>query len=68
MEGALTSAATSVVPATRLGTGKETGEWFGSSKEAVDAAADVLLKNDSHHRRYLKATSAALAGVALGPP
>jgi hypothetical protein len=68
MEGALTSAATSVVPATRLGTGRETGEWFGASKEAVDAAADALLKSGSQHSRYLEATSAALAGVALGPP
>jgi hypothetical protein len=67
MEGALTSAATSVVPDTRLGTGKETGEWFGSSKQAVDAAADALLKSGAHHSRYLEATSAALAGVALGP-
>lgn len=67
MEGALTSAATSVVPDTRLGTGKETGEWFGSSKKAVDASADALLKNDGHHNRYLEATSAALAGLALGP-
>jgi hypothetical protein len=68
MEGALTSAATGVVPATLLGTGSETGKWFGSSKEAVDAAAHALLKSGSHHSHYLEATSAALAGVALGPP
>jgi hypothetical protein len=67
MEGALTAAATSVVPATRLGTGKETGEWFGSSKDGVDAAADVLLTSTGLRKYYLDATSAALAGLALGP-
>lgn len=67
MEGALTSAAVSVVPDTRLGTGMEMGEWFGSSKQAVEAAAHTLLTSSSHHKRYLEATSAVLAGVALGP-
>jgi NADPH-dependent ferric siderophore reductase len=67
MEGALTSAATSVVSDTRLGTGKETGEWFGSNKNAVDAAAAALLKSGERHGRFLEATSAALAGLALAP-
>lgn len=66
MEGALTSAARSVVVDTRLGTGRDTGAWFGSSKAAVDAAASSLLRAASVHDRYLEATSAALAGLALG--
>ena len=67
MEGALTSAARSVVVDTRLGTGKDTGTWFGSNKAGVDAAANSLLQAVSLHDRYLEATSAALAGLALGP-
>jgi hypothetical protein len=67
MEGALTASATSVVPDTRIGTGKETGEWFGSSKDAVEAEADALLKGGGHHKRFAEATSAALAALALGP-
>src|SRR5271154_5052307 len=67
MEGALTSAAKSVVPNTRLGTGKETGEWFGSSKKDVDDAAAALLTSGGHHKRYGEATSAALAALAIGP-
>lgn len=67
LEGALTSAARSVVVDTRLGTGKDTGAWFGSSKADVDATASALLTAASLHRRYLEATSAALAGLALGP-
>jgi hypothetical protein len=67
MEGALTAAATSVVPATRLGTGKETGEWFGSSKDGVDSVAEALLTRSGLRKYYLDATSAALAGLALGP-
>jgi hypothetical protein len=67
MEGALTSAAKSVVPDTRLGTGSDTGKWFGSSKATVDAAAEALLESSGQHKRYLEATSAALAGLALPP-
>jgi hypothetical protein len=67
MEGAITSAATSVVPDTRLATGKETGEWFGASKQAVDGASAALLNAGGHHGRYLEATSAGLAAIALGP-
>jgi len=67
MEGALTSAARSVILDTRIGTGKDTGAWFGSGKAAVDAAAGGLLSSGSRHARYREATSAALAGLALGP-
>lgn len=67
MEGALTSAAQSVVVDTRIGTGKDTGGWFGSNKATVDAESDRLLADGSLHARYREATSAALAGSALGP-
>lgn len=67
MEGALTSAARSVVVDTRIGTGKDTGTWHGSSKAVVDAAADALVAASNMHSRYKEATSAALAGIALGP-
>lgn len=66
VEGAVTSAAASVVPDTRLGTGKETGEWFGGSKADVDAEAKTLVKASSRHPGYVEATSAALAGITLG--
>jgi hypothetical protein len=64
-EGALTGAARSVVVDTRIGTGKQTGEWFGSSKSDVDKTAKQLLDADQVHARYVEATSAALAGLAL---
>jgi hypothetical protein len=64
LEGALTSAARSVVVDTRLGTGKDTGAWFGSGKAGVDAEAGRLLAAASLHPRYRDATSAALAGLA----
>jgi len=67
MEGALTSAACSVVPDTRIGTGKDTGVWFGGGKAAVDAEAGRLLGVASRSSRYVEATSAALAGIVLGP-
>jgi hypothetical protein len=67
MEGALTSAAFSVVPDTRIGTGKDAGAWFGSNKAGVEAEAEQMLSAASRERRYAEATSAALAGLALGP-
>lgn len=67
LEGALTSAARGIVVDTRIGTGKDTGAWYGSGKASVDAAATTLLSGASLHSRYRDATSAALAGFALGP-
>jgi hypothetical protein len=67
MEGALTAAARGVVVDTRIGTGKDTGTWFGSSKAGVDAEADRVLAANSSPSRFRHATSAALAGLALGP-
>lgn len=67
MEGALTSAAKSVVVDIRLGTGKEAGTWYGGSKADVEATAKALLKGAGLHSRYLEAASVALAGLALGP-
>jgi hypothetical protein len=65
MEGALTSAAQSVVVDTRIGTGKDTGAWYGSNKAGVDGDAATLTAASGLHSRYLEATSAALAGLAL---
>lgn len=61
----MVSAARSVVVDTRLGTGADTGAWFGSNKESVDAAAKQLLRQHSLHTRYAEATSAGLAALAL---
>jgi hypothetical protein len=65
-EGSLTSAAKTVNPDTRIGTGKDTGEWFGVDKAGVDAAAANLLAAGAHHPRFLEATAAAIA--TLGKP
>ncbi len=67
LEGALTSAARSVVVDTRIGTGKEAGAWFGSNKAGVEDEADRLLQAASLHNRYREAATAALAGLVLGP-
>lgn len=67
LEGALTSAAQSVIPETRIGTGKETGEWFGSSKAVLDAKAEKIVTEQALASKYKEAVSAVLAGVALGP-
>jgi hypothetical protein len=67
LEGALTSAARSVVIDTRIGTGKDTGAWFGSNKAGVDQAATSLLAAAGLPARYRDAASAALAGLALSP-
>jgi hypothetical protein len=64
-EGALTSAARSVVVDTRIGTGKQTGEWHGTSKGEVDDESKQLLDAANLNRRYVEATSAALAGLKL---
>jgi hypothetical protein len=63
MEGAVTSAARSVVVDTFLGTGADTGTWYGAKKTDVDAAATRLLSQYGMHSRYLEATSAALAAL-----
>jgi len=65
VEGAVISATRSVVVDTRVGTGKDTGTWFGSSKADVDAAAAALLSANGLAANLLEATSAALAGLAL---
>lgn len=67
MEGALTSAACSIVPDTLIGTGKETAEWFGSSKEDLDLEAERILSAGTHAAKFGPAMGAALAGLALGP-
>ena len=65
MEGAVSSAARSVVIDSRIGTGKDTGAWVGSTKAAVDAESALLLAGRPHTARYVEATSAALAGLAI---
>ena len=63
MEGAVTSAARSVVVDTMLGTGADTGTWFGAKKADVDTASAQLLSQHGLHSRYTEATSAALAAL-----
>lgn len=63
MEGAVTSAARGVVMETMLGTGVDTGTWFGARKADVDAASAQLLSQHDLHSRYTEATSAALAAL-----
>ncbi len=65
MEGAVVSAARSVVVDTRVGSGKDTGTWFGSNKAGVDAAASRLLDRHGLAATYVEATSAGLAAIAL---
>jgi hypothetical protein len=65
MEGALCSAGRSIVVDTLIGTGKDTGAWFGSTKAGLDAAADQIIGAHALPSRYREATSAALAGLAL---
>ena len=63
MEGAVTSAARSVVVDTVIGTGAETGAWFGSNKRDLDAVAGQLVNQHGLHTRYSDAVSAALAAL-----
>jgi hypothetical protein len=66
MEGAVTSAARSEVIDTRIGTGKDTGAWYGGKKATVDIEAERLLAAASlSPTKYLEATSAALAALRL---
>jgi hypothetical protein len=65
MEGAVVSAARSVVVDTRTGTGKDTGAWFGSNKAGVDGRAQQILTAHGLAATLLEATSAALAAVTL---
>jgi hypothetical protein len=65
MEGAVTSAARSVVVDTRIGTGRDTGAWFGSNKSGVDTVSAQLLSGSGEDANYLEAVSAALAALRL---
>jgi len=65
MEGAVVSGARSVVVDTRVGTGKDTGLWFGSNKAAVDQAAAQLLAKHGGKPNLTDAVSAGLAALAL---
>lgn len=63
MEGAVTSAARSVVVDTTVGTGRDTGTWFGTSKPDLDRTAGDLLRDQGLPSAYLEAASAALAAL-----
>ena len=64
-EGAATGSARSIVPDTRIGSGKDVGGWAGSDKASADAAAEALLAAGGRNKKYVEAASAALAGLAL---
>ena len=64
-EGAATSAARAKVVDTRIGTGKDIGAWYGTSKNLVDDDAARLAKASSMNSKFVEATAAALAGLAL---
>jgi hypothetical protein len=64
-EGAVASAARSVVVETRIGTGKDTGIWFGSNKAGVDRASLTLVGASGIHASFMEATSAALAAMSI---
>jgi hypothetical protein len=63
MEGAVASAARSVVVNTFIGTGADTGTWFGSDKAGVDLAAARLLADQNVPSKFAEAASAALAAL-----
>lgn len=65
MEGAVTSAAKSVVIDTHLGTGKDFGDWIGSTKAKIESDAEALLSAQSLKKAYVEATGAAIVGLAL---
>lgn len=65
MEGAVASAARSVVVKTLIGTGADTGAWFGSDKNGVDLAAAQLLAEQGMPSKFAEATSAALAALRM---
>jgi len=65
VEGAITSAARSVVVETNIGTGKDIGAWYGSNKSGVNAAASLLLQSQGLDVGYAEATAAALAAMRL---
>ncbi len=64
-EGAIASVARSVVVETHIGTGKDTGGWFGSNKAGVDQASSTLLQAQGINSTFVEATSAALAAMCL---
>lgn len=63
MEGAVTSSARSVVVDTTVGTGRDTGTWFGAKKADLDQTAADLLRDQGVPSIYLEAASAALAAL-----
>lgn len=64
-EGAIVSAARSVVVDTRVGTGKDTGGWFGANKATLDGVAALLAGKEGLGVAYVEAIAAALSILAL---
>lgn len=64
IEGAAAAAARAAVIDTRLATGKDLGDWHGTSKADVDAAGAALVSAAREHSKYGEAAAAALAGLA----
>lgn len=65
MEGAVVSAARSVVTDTRLGMGKDVAHWRGSLKDDLDDEAKQLMTSAGKQAKFAEAAGAALAGLAL---
>jgi hypothetical protein len=64
-EGAVASAARSVVVDTRIGTGRETGAWYGGTKATLEFAASNLINGVGLPPLYLGSAAAALAALSL---
>lgn len=64
IEGAITGAARGTVTDTRIGTGRELGSRFGSSKAALDTAASTVVTSANKDARFVEAAAAALAALS----
>ncbi len=64
-EGAVVSAARSVVIDTRVGTGKDTGAWHGTDKATLDGLAAGIAASEGLADVYVDTIAAALAALAV---
>lgn len=67
MEGAVISAARSVVVRTVVGTGKDLGSWSGTNKATASASATALCSAGGLKPAFAEAVSAALTAFLLQP-
>ncbi len=65
VEGAVAAAARAAVEDTRLGAGSDLGQWCGSSKDAIDADGNALVKTAGESAKYVEAAAAAAVGLVL---